>query len=142
MPHDYLGGCPETHLEILTRGKFRNLKRLELAYLTKIESISAIEELMNTSIEVLDFLKCRKISDHDAVKCLASLKTLKFNDCGEIPNIRFLNEMCNLEEFRFVNTNVLDGDLSPLLKLKAVGFFAKKHYSHSPEDIDARIGCY
>jgi hypothetical protein len=31
MPHDYLGGYPETHLEILTRTRDRAFERLKLS---------------------------------------------------------------------------------------------------------------
>ena len=43
--------------------------------------------------------------------------------------------MPKLEDFRFVDTNVIDGDLSPLIRLKYAGFFDKKHYSHTREQI-------
>ena len=120
-------------------GRFRKLKRLELSYLTKLKLIAAIGELKNGRLEVLDCQKCKKISDHEAVKSLPSLRVVRFNDCGEIPSISFLDDMPNLEEFRFVNTNVVDGDLRPLLRLKSIGFFEKKHYSHSPEEVDEII---
>lgn len=117
-------------------GRFRKLNRLELSYLTKLESIAGLEELEGDGLEVLDCQKCKKISDHAVVRSLPSLRVVKFNDCGEIPAIGFLEDMPTLEEFRFVNTNVLDGDLRPLLKLKSVGFFKKKHYSHTPEEVN------
>lgn len=41
--------------------------------------------------------------------------------CGETPTIGFLNDMPRLGEFRCVDTNVIDGDLGPLLRLKSVG---------------------
>ena len=90
-------------------GRFRTLRRLELSYLTKLESIAAITELKDGQLEILDCQKCRKISDHDAVKKVPCLRVVKFNDCGEIPSIAFLDDMPNLEEFRFVNTNVVGG---------------------------------
>jgi hypothetical protein len=33
----------------------------------------------------------------------------------------------------------VDGDLKPLLRLKSVGFFKNKHYSHTPEEVDEII---
>jgi hypothetical protein len=120
--------------------RFTGLRRLELSYLTRLERIGAVAGLAGGRLERLECLKCRKIRDHAAVRAADSLKVLRFNACGDIPSIAFLNEMPNLEEFRFVHTNVLDGDLTPLLRLKAAGFFAKKHYSHKPEEVAAIIG--
>lgn len=117
-------------------GRFRKLKRLELSYLTKLESIAGIEELNDSRLEILESEKCKKIGDHAAVRTVPSLRVVRFNDCGEIPSIDFLYGLPNLEDFRFVNTNVLDGDLRPLLRLKSAGFFKKKHYSHTPEEVD------
>lgn len=120
-------------------GRFARLTRLELAYLTKLDSVAAIEELSGGRLEVLDCDVCKKIGDHASVVRVPSLRVVKFNECGEIPSISFLDDMPQLEEFRFVDTNVIDGDLRPLLRLKSVGFFNKKHYSHTYEQVDAVI---
>ncbi|KAA3611943.1 MAG: hypothetical protein DWQ01_07625 [Planctomycetota bacterium] len=104
--------------------------------MTKLESIAAIEELANGQLETLDCQRCKRIRDHSAVRTVPSLQAVRFNGCGEIPTISFLNDMPNLEDFRFVNTNVLDGNLHSLLKLKSAGFFKKKHYSHTPEEVN------
>ncbi|MEW6747665.1 MAG: hypothetical protein AB1486_33455 [Planctomycetota bacterium] len=117
-------------------GRYRLLKRLELSYLTKLESIAGIEKLNDSRLEILECEKCKKIRDHAVVRTVPSLRVVRFNDCGEIPSIGFLDDMPNLEDFRFVNTNVVDGDLRPLLRLKSAGFFKKKHYSHTPEEVD------
>lgn len=120
-------------------GRFPHLKRLELSYLTKLESIAAIGELKNGRLEILDCGVCRKMRDHGVVKEVSSVRVVKFNDCGEIPSIDFLENMPNLKEFCFVDTNIADGNLSPLLRLDSVGFFKKKHYSHTPEGVDKII---
>ena len=43
-------------------------------------------------------------------------------------------------DFRFVDTNILDGDLTPIIdhpSLKSVGFFNKRHYNNTTETINA-----
>jgi protein phosphatase 1 regulatory subunit 7 len=117
--------------------KFRSLKKLELAYLSKLEKLSELDELPR--LTMLDCNKCRKLRNHATVQDLENLTNLRFNDCGEIPTLAFLNKMKKLEDFRFVNTNVLDGDLTPLLRLESVGFLRKRHYSHTPEQIDSLL---
>lgn len=118
-------------------GRYPKLERLELSYLTKLKTIAGIQELRDGQLETLDCENCKKIQDHASVKDVASLKLVKFNDCGEIPNIGFLNDMPNIENFRFVGTNVLDGDLNPLLRLRSTGFTNKKHFSHTSKEIEA-----
>jgi hypothetical protein len=70
---------------------------------------------------------------------MKTLRVLRLNECGEIPSLALLDELPALEEFRFVDTNIADGDLRPVLRLKRVGFLRKKHYSHTPEEVDAII---
>lgn len=120
-------------------GRFGRLTRLELAYLTKLESVAALEELADGRLDFLHCDVCKKIRDHGSVTKVPSLRVVRFNGGGEIPSIGFLDDLPHLEEFRFVDTNVIDGDLRPLLRLKSVGFFNKKHYSHTPEQVDALI---
>lgn len=118
--------------------KYQNLKRLELHYCTKIESLNGIEDL-NTEIEYIHIDQSKKIKDHNRIVIFSNLRTLCFNDCGVVEDIEFISELKKLEDFRFVNTNVLDGQLLPLIdhpKLKSVGFLNKRHYSHKCEEID------
>ena len=119
--------------------RFPSLKQLELAYLPKLETLSAIAELKNSLLELLECDHCKKVGDYEVIQYLKNLKILRFNDCGEIPTISFINDMPLLEKLSFVKTNILDGNLHPCLKLKYAGFFAKRHYSHTPEQIEAAI---
>ncbi|MFF3025431.1 hypothetical protein ACFVRR_22775 [Gottfriedia sp. NPDC057948] len=58
------------------------------------------------------------------------LEELSLTNCGEIENIGFIKLMKNLKVFVFIDTNVVDGDLSPCIGLRYSGFFDKKHYTH------------
>lgn len=116
--------------------RFRRLKHLGLSYLSKLERIA---DLDTPSLEILEFDVCRKIRDHERVAAFPRLRVLRLNDCGEMPSLKFLDRMPRLEEFSFVDTNVLDGDLRPLFRLKYAGFLNKKHYSHTDEEVEATI---
>jgi hypothetical protein len=129
---------------VLVQGRLRSLQgisrlravvHVELAYLTNLESLHDLEAL--AQLEYLDCDVCRKLRGHDSVRGLGALRLLRYNNCGRIPSIRFLDELPALEEFRFVGTTVEDGDLSPLLRLKRVGFTNKKDYSHTTREMDA-----
>ena len=116
--------------------RFKKLKRLELSYLTKLESIA---DLKSASLQFLHLDTCKKISDHAHVKNLRNLRILRFGNCGSMPSLDFLKQMPKLEELTFVDTNVEDGDLSACLRLERVGFLNKKHYSHTDDEVDAII---
>jgi hypothetical protein len=76
------------------------------------------------------------------IKSLSGIEVLRLNECGEIEDLEFLYDFPHLIDFRFVNTNVRSGDLSPLLKhktLKSVGFMDKRHYSLKSDDVDQAL---
>lgn len=114
-------------------GSLPKLQKLELHYINKLEFIDEIEMNRNT-LKHLRFDTCKNIKNHEYVILLKNLELLAFDNCGEIQSIRFIRELPNLKNFMFVNTNIIDGDLSPCLGLKYVGFFDKKHYSHKRKD--------
>jgi protein phosphatase 1 regulatory subunit 7 len=119
-------------------GELDKLERLEFYYLTKLERIDEIEKL-SKSLKYLYFDVCRKIKNHDHAQVMRSLEVLAFNNCGTIPSIKFIEKMPKLKDFRFVDTNVLDGDMTPCLPLEYAGFLKKRHFSHSPEEVNQRI---
>lgn len=116
--------------------ELERLQKLKLSYLSRFE---LIDEIANNaaSLECLIFNNCRKIQNHSYVAALHNLRILAFNECGEMPSISFIKNMVSLKSFRFVDTNVLDGDMTPCVGLEYAGFFKKRHYSHSKEEIEA-----
>ncbi len=113
------------------------LRRVELAHLKKLGSLHDLEKL--GALEELTCETCTKLGDVETLRSLKQLRSLKLNGCAELPSLRFLDELPRLEEFRFVGTNVADGELRPLLRLQRVGFLPKRHYSHTPEELDALL---
>jgi protein phosphatase 1 regulatory subunit 7 len=124
-----------TSLEGIQR--FSSLVKVELAYAPKLQRIVGLEQL-----SLLDHFQCQKCPNGEWLPTVEKLKTariIRLNDCGTLPSIKFLKEMPKLEDFRFSHTNIVDGDLSPLLGLLSAGFYGKKHYSHTPKQIDALL---
>lgn len=103
--------------------RFPALERLDLAYAPKLRDLSGVELL--PFLEELHCRNCPKLEHLSRSGILTRLRSLWLNGCASLPSLEFLNGMAGLNEFRFVNTNVLDGDLSPLLRLKWVGFLPK-----------------
>ena len=119
-----------------TRGvcRLKNLTKIELSYVPKIEVLEELDKLHN--LEAVYCENCKQLRHSESLSWLKQLKSLKLIRCGKINSIAFLRTLPGLEEFRFVGTEVADGDLSPLLNLKWVGFDNKRHYSHTDVDLD------
>jgi hypothetical protein len=90
--------------------------------------------------DTLTFEACKKIKDFAVLAKCPRLRTLRVLNCGELESLRDLALFPQLEDFRFVKTKIRDGDMSPLLRLKRVGFLKNANYSHTPEQIQQAIG--
>lgn len=120
--------------------RFSRLRRLAFYYLPKLRNIAPVGHAFGDSdLAILEFGHCPHITDHDRVSSIGSLKTLWFNHCGKVPTLQFLDALPDLQDFRFVGTEVLDGDLTPCLRIRSVGFLDKKAYSHRYADFEARV---
>ncbi|AUC76068.1 hypothetical protein [Olleya sp. Bg11-27] len=117
--------------------KYRNLKRLELHYCTKLENDSGISSLKNT-LEILHINQSKKFEPTSELYELEKLKVLRLNSCGKLKNLDFLKHFPNLIDFRFTNTIVENGDLKPILEhpsIRSVGFMNKRHYNYKDIEI-------
>jgi len=113
--------------------KFNSLKIAEFYYMRNLTDITALNQC--NELEELHFEVCKKITNiHLLVKC-KNLRALKYIDCGEIQSLSILNAFKVLEFFAFVKTNVRDGDMTPLFRLKYAGFLNKRNYSHTFEQV-------
>jgi len=121
--------------------KLNNLKRLELHYCTKLEDDKGLSKISD-SLEFLHINQSKKFKFTDELLKLKKLKVLCLNTCAPIENLNFLSDFPNLIDFRFVNTNILDGNLKPILEhptIRTVGFLNKKHYNYKAEEIKQKL---
>ena len=123
--------------------KFKNLERLELYYCRNLNSLHELSKIKNT-LQYLQVDNAKKIQDYKILGDLDNLKVLALNKDAPIDNLDFILKLTSLEDLRFVNTNVKNGDLSPILRhlplLKFVGFLNKRHYSHTESEINEYLG--
>ena len=125
-------------LEIERLGK---IKRLELSWCLKLESDAGLSEI-GDHLEWLHVNTSRKFSPKKDLFELRHLKVLCLNGCAPLDNLRFLERMPNLLDFRFVDTSVLDGELTPLMShpsLVNAGFLDKRHYNLKSVDVEAHL---
>ncbi|MED3785813.1 hypothetical protein P4576_00915 [Peribacillus frigoritolerans] len=121
--------------------KMNKLKRLELHYCMELQDDFGLSGLANT-LEHLHINQSKKFVPNEELFSLTNLRVLCLNSCGNLDNLKFLNQFPNLIDFRFVDTNVLDGDLSPILDhptIRSVGFLNKRHYNIKGDKIDALL---
>ena len=133
----------------------RNLKTLEIyTSYRKFCTLNGLKELVNLEVLILDY--CRQLSDIEEITELSKLKVLQCSDISSakdlpldclktleelylidlaitkprsIDTLSFLKSMPQLHTF-WSNYNILDGDLSLLLRLKDVDIFPdRKHYN-------------
>ena len=119
-----------TDFEIIA-DRFHNLKRLELHYCVKLLNDNNID-FLNKELEILHINNSKKFQFSEKLLQLKNLKILRLNECAPIKSLEFLKYFPKLEDFRFVNTNILDGNLGPILEhptIKSVGFLNKRHYN-------------
>ena len=118
---------------------FTSLKDLYVGYMRNLKDISAINSDL-AQVTDIHFQNCKKVESFAGLAMLPSLNRISLESCGDIDSISFVRDMSKLEKLFFVDTHVLDGDLSPCVDnqmLKLVGFKNKKHYSHKEADVDA-----
>jgi hypothetical protein len=118
--------------------KLAKLKRLELEYCTKLEDDSGISQLADR-LEFLHINNSKKFVPSEELFSLRNLRVLSLNSCGSLENLSFLKHFPNLIDFRFVDTNVIDGDLSPIIEhpsIRSVGYLNKRHFNISEEKMD------
>lgn len=122
-------------------GKFKNLKRLELFNCLKLENDNEIDKVSDT-IEFLHINQSKKFKFTESLLKLKKLKVLCLNSCDSIENLDFLNKFPNLIDFRFVDTNILDGNLNQILEhptIRTVGFMNKRHYNFKYENLKIEL---
>jgi len=117
--------------------RYPKLRGLQLSYLRRLKRIGSVNPL--PSLLQLDCLACKNVEDLEQLS-VSTLKTLRLNDCGRLRSIAFLSNLPNLQEFRFMNTSVIDGDMTPCLRLRSVAFSNKRNFSHRCHAIKAAIG--
>ena len=94
-------------------------------YLKSIKEINKKNNLLSLSIQV-----CSQINDYESLEALPNLESLQIIDCKEIKSIKFIQNYPKLKKLSLLgNTDVLDGDMTPALRIKEVIYKQLKHYN-------------
>lgn len=114
--------------------RFPLLRELGLFKANHLADISALGDIKDT-LTTLEFDSCRRIGSYDVLRELTNLKRLVIGNSASIPSLSFIKSLTKLEFLSFTGTDIVDGDLSPSLKIGYVGFENRRHYTHKFEDI-------
>lgn len=126
-----------TSLEGIDR--FENLSNLGLFILPKLSRIGGIAALAQ-KLENLEIESCKKIIDYETLREMKTLRKVQLFMAGQIPSLKFITSMPSLSILSFVQTKIIDGDLSYCEPLDQVAFDEKRHYNRRRKDFGKRIG--
>lgn len=121
--------------------KLHHLKRLELNYCIKLQYDNGLFGLADT-LEHLHIRQSKKFVPSEEFFSLKNLRVLNLHSCGNLENLNFLSQFPDLLEFNFVDTNVLDGDLSPIINhptIRSAYTLDKRHYNMKYDKLEALL---
>jgi len=123
-----------TQTNIASLAGIETLEDLRYFHLSNAGKLRTLEALGAETIDLreLDIQTAKKIESYQPLGTLRRLRRLKLSSCAPMPNLSWVAGMNWLDSFSFVETNVEDGNLSPLLelsKLRYVGTMDKRHYN-------------
>jgi len=112
--------------------RLEDLRYLEIDYSPKLESLDALRS-GDSGIRELSLSNAKAIRSYLPLASVRYLRRLKLSRCAPMSNLKWMRGLDELDMFTFAETNVEDGDLSPLLslpKLRDVGTMDKRHYNY------------
>lgn len=120
--------------------KIAQLECVELSYMNNLTDLNGLLSL--AKLQSLELYSNANAVSVDVIRLLLNLRVLKIFEGGDIANLRFIQDLPELEELSFVSTDIIDGDMSPLMQhptLRRVSFLDKSHYCHQFSDINAHL---
>jgi Leucine-rich repeat (LRR) protein len=117
-----------------------NLEKLDLNYLRKLKSIDEIGCL--TKLKKLYVDSCKKIvTDFEFMTNLTELEILSVRNGGVFSSISSIKYLDKLQIISLIGyTQILDGDVTPLIGRKDVIFSYYSNYTHTNKEIDMLNG--
>lgn len=113
------------------------LEKININYCTKLTDVSAVAKC--PILQEVNFETCKQVTNFDTLSQSQTIETIRMFKCGSVPSIHFIDDMSNLKAINIVETSVLDGDLTPCLRLESVTTLDKKHYNLKAEQLPHRM---
>ncbi|HEY0465427.1 MAG TPA: leucine-rich repeat domain-containing protein [Polyangiaceae bacterium] len=116
-----------------------DLRTLDVAYAPKLAALDSLATSV-PGLRRLCFDHAKAIESYAPMSGLRFLRKLQLSACAPMPDLGWIAALERLSFLSFVDTDVVSGDLSPLLsleRLRYVGTSKKRHYSHSAAELNA-----
>lgn len=111
--------------------KLPNLLRLDFGPCPKIKNLDILREI--PTLRVLSLHSFKEV-DTDVIKSIKELRFLFLEYCNPIPSIKFIDDLKKMLGLLIIGTKIVDGDITPALKLKNVGITPMRHYNLDVDD--------
>lgn len=130
---------PSARLETLHGlAQLPSLEELRLFRVRGLQEIGDIGELR--SLHTLELDGCKGEFDlPNALRPGSALTALTYTACTALDSLAFVSDLPQLESLVFLDTDVTDGDMTPLAahpSLRHVAFTKKMHFSHSERELN------
>lgn len=110
-----------------------NLRVFCLYGARNLTSVQGIKNISNQLTEI-DIESCRKLINYEELSVCSSLQRLDLTKCGDMQNLSWIKNLNNLNHFTFLDTKILDGDISPCHSINYVAFINSKNYNYYFKD--------
>lgn len=112
--------------------KLPNLLSLDIGPCPRLKNIDDI--VNNESLRALCLHGCKNV-DIEIIRTLKALRFLYLENCNPIPSIRFIDDLKNMLGLLILGTKIIDGDLTPAMRLKDAGITVMRHYNIDEDDL-------
>lgn len=116
--------------------RYSKLKDLRLWSLPSLVDASDLQ--CCESLEILTIENCRRLTGLDQDIAHIPLQKLVCAATGALNSLQFISDNSRLESFVLLDSDVIDGDMTPLVQhpsLKHIAFTKKKNFTHSERDV-------
>lgn len=132
-------GVADSPIETLDGiSSLEDLRYLTLAHTNRLTSVAELG-LTGRRLREVDVEKATSLRDYAPLGRIELLRMLRLVDCGPMKSLAWMKSLSALEEFSFVGTDVIDGDLNRLTRLPAlryVNMSGKRHFSHTASELE------
>ena len=97
--------------------KLTNIAEIYFSYWNAIQSLSDISSML-PRLRRIRLYRASKLTDYEAIKTASNLKTLDFESCPPISSVSLFEPLDNLEKLYLIGTKIIDGDITPLKRMK------------------------
>lgn len=124
-----LGLTQGNHKDLEMLKSFKKLKKLYLAYIPSIKDSFGLKYIYDT-VEEIDIEACNNLVIEEHLPHFKKLKLLRLESKNDLKDLKWVEKLPNLEFLALGNTNVVDGDFTPVKDIKYVSMSSKKHYNY------------